>query len=405
MRFLASILALSLFSLAAPLPAASGQSDEEGARPTEKGEEGVRSGEQPSKEEPASETDSSQSGQTIEPPPTNDPEALGAWIQENVGAGSGEETDAGTDADSGGDPQSEASAEFEQIVGAAQDGDVDQLVTLLGPYLLTVLFKVLVVIGILVAALFLGAWVRRVLRRGLIKIRVEQTIAQFLGNIARWGILLIALLMCLDRFGINVTSLAALLGAAALTIGLAFQGALSNIAAGVMLLIFRPFKVNEWVELDGELGVVEEIDLFYTHINQFDNRHIVLPNSKVLEGKIESLTHNPVRRVHLPVGVAYDTDLVMCEDVLLKAAHDPDEALDDREPMIVLTEFGDSSINWEVRVWCRSDRFMALRHQLIHAIAARFREADITIPFPQRDLNTNRPLRVALERDDVEAGD
>ncbi|MEC9374703.1 MAG: mechanosensitive ion channel domain-containing protein [Planctomycetota bacterium] len=385
-------LALLLFTasllFAAPAPAQQAQPAQD--QPQQQQSQSEQPPQQQQQQQPADQ--SAQQGEAPSPDSlsTSDPEALGNQILNMVGGSNGQ-----------GDGQAQSEGETFDITKI----DASQLANDLAPRAVSILLDILAVIGILIVGIVLGGWLRRVVRSGLLRARVEQTIAQFTGNIVRWAIIVLALLMCLAQFGINVTSIAALIGAAALTIGLAFQGSLSNIAAGVMLLIFRPFKVGEWVELDGELGVVTDIDLFYTHIDQFDNKHVILPNSSVLENKVESLTHNPQRRVHVEVGVAYGSDLVATREALTKAAHDPALALDDRDPMIILTGFGDSSINWEVRVWGDSREFLNLRDQVVEAIDNRLKEAGITIPFPQRDLNTNQPLRIRLEKPDSDDED
>lgn len=327
---------------------------------------------------------------------TKDPEQVGEALLEAAGV---ENAEGGQDGIGGGEGGEGG------VLPDLSNMSAEEAVARLGPWLISIAWDVLAVIGIFIAAFLLGGWLRSITKKGLVKARIETTIAQFAGNAIRWVVLAVGVLMALAQFGINITSLAALLGAGALAIGLAFQGALSNIAAGVMLAIFRPFRVGEWVEVDGEVGVVTDIDLFYTHIDKFDNVHVILPNSSVLGAKVESLTYNPTRRVEAPVGVAYGSDLRAAKEALEKAARDPEEADPERDPLVILTGYGDSSINWDVRVWGKSDKFLALRHQVVMAINDRLEEAGITIPFPQRDLNTNQPLRVHLERADADGRD
>ncbi|QYO64917.1 mechanosensitive ion channel family protein [Leptolyngbya sp. 7M] len=164
--------------------------------------------------------------------------------------------------------------------------------------------RIIAVIVVLGAAFFVGAWVKRLIRRAFERAKFDVTLGKFLGNVAKWGILALALVSCLGIFGIQTTTFAAVIGAAGLAIGLGFQGSLSNLAAGMMLLIFRPFKVGDLVNLSGHLGFVNEIDLFQTSLDSVDGRRIIFPNNQIFGGVIENITHHPRRRFDCPVGVS-----------------------------------------------------------------------------------------------------
>ena len=261
---------------------------------------------------------------------------------------------------------------------------LQQFLTEYGPPTLKVL--VFVIVGWIA-----GGWIGRLVVGALQKAKVEVTLARFLGNMARWAVLVLAGIACLSIFGAETTSFAAIIGAAALGIGLAFQGSLSNLAAGVMLLIFRPFKVDDVVRIGGELGKVSEISLFTTELDTFDNRRIILPNASVFGAVIENLTHHPTRRVDVAVGVAYPADLDRTREVLLKGALSVPNRVEDVEPQVILTGLGNSSVDWQVRVWCKTEDYWTIRDATTRAAKMALDEAGIGIPFPQMDVHLDTP--------------
>ncbi|MDX1546733.1 MAG: mechanosensitive ion channel family protein [Rhodothermales bacterium] len=240
--------------------------------------------------------------------------------------------------------------------------------------------------------LMIGAWIvagyaRRGVERSLNKTRLDLTLTRFFANITGWLVLLLAVLTALSLFGIQTTSFAAVIGAAGLAIGLGFQGTLSNFAAGVMLLTFRPFKIGDTVKVDGETGIIAEIDLFLTKMDTFDNRRIVLPNSKVFGNTIETLTYHPRRRADVPVGVSYEADLDATRAVLERAAASVPGRLDDPAPQVVLDGFGDSAVNWIVRVWAPTPDFLAIKQATIRAAKQHLDAEGLAIPYPQVDVH------------------
>lgn len=247
------------------------------------------------------------------------------------------------------------------------------------------------VILLLAVAWFVAGFARRALRRGLERAKFDVTLGMFAANMLRWFILLMALMACLEVFGIKTTSFAAVLGAAALAIGLGFQGSLSNLAAGVMLLVFRPFKVGDMVNVAGQLGKVNEIDLFMTEIDTPDGRRVILPNGQIFGNTIENITHHPRRRVDIPVGVAYDADIDRTRQVLEAAVRGVTPRLDDPAPEVFLNELGASSVNWTLRVWTRREDFGATRQATVRAAKVALDEAGIGIPFPQMDVHLRLP--------------
>ncbi len=248
------------------------------------------------------------------------------------------------------------------------------------------------VILLLIAAWIAAGWVGRAVTRSIVRVKVETTLAHFFGSLSKWALLIMALIACLGVFGVETTSFAAVIGAGTLAIGLAFQGSLSNLAAGVMLLIFRPFKIGDVVNVAGQLGKVGEIDLFTTKLSTFDNRLIILPNGSVFGATIENITHHPTRRVDAPVGVSYSADIDRTRGILDAAARQVAGILDDPAPAVVLTGLGQSSVDWAVRDWTKSDTYWPVREALIRSIKYSLDQAGIAIPFPQMDVHVDGAL-------------
>ncbi len=240
---------------------------------------------------------------------------------------------------------------------------------------------VLLIVGWIVAGI-----IGRIAGRGLRKARVDETLCRFLSKLVRWGILVLVLLACIGMFGVNVTSFAAVIAAAGFAIGLAFQGTLSSFSSGAMLLIFRPFKVGDYITAAGQSGTVFEIGLFSTLLNTPDNKRIIIPNSSVFGNVIENYSFNPTRRVDVSVGTSYDADLDQAREILLAAGNAMEHKLDDPAPAVLLQEMGASSINWSVRVWVPSSQFWPTKDALTREIKYRLDAADIGIPYPQMDV-------------------
>jgi len=239
--------------------------------------------------------------------------------------------------------------------------------------------------------LLLVAWiaagiVSRLVRRSLTKAKFDETLTRFFTKFTKWLVLLTAVIGCLGIFGVETTSFAAVIGAAGLAVGLAFQGTLSNFAAGVMLLAFRPFKVGDVVTVAGQTGKVDEIGVFTTTVDTFDNRRFIIPNSSVFGSTIENITHHPARRADVDVGVSYDADIDTTRAVLEEAASGVQDVLEDPAPAILLMGLGASSVDWSVRVWAKNDDFGAVKQRTIQAVKTALDEAEIEIPFPHMDV-------------------
>ena len=243
--------------------------------------------------------------------------------------------------------------------------------------------NVLIAVAIFAGALWLsGLAKKRIVWLGLKYEELDDTLFIFLASLARYAILAIALTFVLSRFGIQTTSLVALLGAAGLAIGLALQGTLSNLAAGVMLLGFRPFKMDDFVDVAGHSGTVKAINLFTTELATSDNVQVTVPNGDIWASSIVNYSFYDKRRSDLTVGVSYDADLKKAEAVLLKIIKVDDRALADPEPFVKVTNLGDSSVDFSMRVWAMKEDFWEMRHAMIREIKEQFDKAGIDIPYP-----------------------
>lgn len=258
------------------------------------------------------------------------------------------------------------------------------------------------VVGVLV--LLLAAWVvsgfiRRAMMRGFEKTKFDLTLSRFFANMARYSILTFAVLGCLGVFGIETSSFAAVIAAIGLAVGLAFQGTLSNFSAGVMLLVFRPFKVTDVVEVGGTIGTVQEIDLFTTDLTSPDNKRIVMPNSAIFGAKITNFSHFDTRRVDIGVGVDYGSDLRAVRDALEAMAPTIAGVIAEPPPQIFLEKLGASAIDWVVRVWCKTEDYWDVHQATILATKETLDAAGVSIPFPQMDVHLEERVVEAMAKE------
>jgi len=258
---------------------------------------------------------------------------------------------------------------------------LDQSVDIITIYGWSVLGAVLILI--------FGFWVSRRAKALVLKAlrktgKIDETIVRFLGSLVRYLIIVFTLLAVLDQFGVETTSIIALLGAAGLAVGLAMQGTLSNVAAGVMLLFFRPFKVGQFVDAGGTAGTVESISLFTTHLNTPDNVHIIVPNSQVWGRSIQNFNHNETRRIQINIGIGYGDDIDKALKVAEAVCKADKRVHKDPAPLAAVSGLGESSVDLLVRVWCQGSDFWGLKWDLTKALKEAFDKEGIEIPFPQR---------------------
>lgn len=257
---------------------------------------------------------------------------------------------------------------------------------------LAMALNVIYAIVIFVIALAVAGWARRRVEAFAKRHpRVDATLFGFLGNVMKYAILVLALIFVLSRFGIQTTSLVAVIGAAGLAIGLALQGTLSNLAAGVMLVMFRPFRVGDYIEAGGQAGSVREISLFYTEMATYDGLQIIMPNSDIWSSAIKNYSTNPTRMMDLTIGVSYGSDLQTAQDILERIASSDPRALQDPAPFVKVKDLGASSVDFVFRVWANRADWWALKCDLTRRIKEEFDAAGVQIPFPTQTLVYDPP--------------
>ncbi|MDP6962617.1 MAG: mechanosensitive ion channel [Planctomycetota bacterium] len=240
---------------------------------------------------------------------------------------------------------------------------------------------------VLVIGVLSSRWAQRAVVRICTKAKLDNTLARFFSKMARWAALGLTAMFVLDTFGIDVSSFAVVLGAMGLAVGMALQGTLGHFASGVMLLIFRPFKVGDTINVAGVSGVVFEIDLFSTAIDTFDNRRLIVPNSNVFGKTIENLSHHQTRRIQVDVGTSYDADIETTRAVLEKVVAANEYRLADKNGDVILVALGDSAVNWTIRIWCNRSDVGACKQQLISQAKSALEGAGIELPFPQLQIH------------------
>ncbi|MES9878300.1 MAG: mechanosensitive ion channel domain-containing protein [Candidatus Sedimenticola sp. PURPLELP] len=224
----------------------------------------------------------------------------------------------------------------------------------------------------------------------LTKAGMDEILTNFVTSIANAILLLFIIIAALDQLGVDTTSLIALLGAAGLAVGLALQNSLQNFAAGVMLIIFRPFKNGDFVEAGGTTGVVETISIFSTIMRTGDNREVIVPNGSIYNGTITNYSARDTRRIDMVFGIGYDDDIKKAKEIMAGIIKADDRVLTDPETLIAVAELADSSVNFNVRPWVKSGDYWAVKFDLTEKIKIAFDENGISIPYPQMDLHMDK---------------
>jgi small conductance mechanosensitive channel len=294
-----------------------------------------------------------------------------------------------------------AADSVKESLGAPPPTIMQQLEGLMRGEVSPMAIELLIKGGVALLALIVTYFVAKLLARwvgtAMCK-RVDVTLGKFAGKITFYGVIALALTILLPRVGFEIAGLAAVLAAAGFAIGLSFQGTLSNFAAGILLLVFRPFKVGDMVIAAGVTGRVNEIDLFTTTFDTPDNRRLIVPNSSISGATIENVSYHKERRVDVTVGVAYHSSLDETRAVLVASA----EALADkmivgekRGYQIILSNLGASSVDWTVRFWAATDDFFEVRERLTTEIKRQLDAHQIQIPFPQMQLHISEPSQLS----------
>jgi small conductance mechanosensitive channel len=238
---------------------------------------------------------------------------------------------------------------------------------------------------ILIIGFYLAGKLSKLIRKKLgVFDKIDPLIVPIIGNIIRYGIIIITLIAVLGQFGVQTTSIIAVLGAAGLAIGLALQGTLSNVAAGVMLLLLRPFTTGDWVETGNVSGTIREVGLFTTIIDTFDNVYVSIPNSSIWNSTITNHSHYETRRIDVDIGIHYDTNLDLASEVLLKLAEDERVLDKPKKPQFLVMKYDDSAIVVRLRLYSHTKDWYAVYTDLMRKLKPALDEAGIQIPYPHR---------------------
>jgi len=260
--------------------------------------------------------------------------------------------------------------------------------------------KLISALIIMIVGWMAAAWARRAVRTALLRSkRLDRTIHNVLASTVRYAILIIVLVAALGQLGVSTTSLLAALGAAGLAIGLALQGTLSNIAAGIMLLWLRPFRIGDYVETSDVAGTVREIGLFATELDTYDGIYRFVPNSEIWNTPITNYSRNPSRMTNLVIGISYGSDINKARDLLLELARECEPVADDPAPIAFVASLDDSAVTLNYRVWIANADYWATMRYLLEESKRRLDAAGIEIPFPQRVIHI-----VNDEAPDTESG-
>ena len=263
------------------------------------------------------------------------------------------------------------------------DINVDAVVAWISTYSIKIVGALLIFI--------IGKWIARKITNLFAKLmkknNVDQAVVGFLTNLSYYALLVVVIIAAIGKLGVNTTSFLAIVGAAGLAIGLALKDSLSNFAAGVMLVMFRPFTVGDVVSTAGITAKVEKITIFNTLFCTADNQLVIVPNNKIISDIITNINAKDTRRIDLVVGISYSDDMAQTKEVLEGLARDDDRVLDDPAVTIAVSELADSSVNLVFRPWVKTDDYWAVRFDLTEKIKTSLDEAGISIPFPQQDVH------------------
>jgi len=249
----------------------------------------------------------------------------------------------------------------------------------------------------IIAALLIfiiGKWVANKLtafiKSMMAKAQVDKTLVEFSESIIYFSLLLMVIIAALNQLGVNTTSFVAVFGAATLAIGLALQGSFSNIGAAVLIILFRPFKVGDVIEAAGVTGEVTDINLFSTIITPVDKRMVIVPNSSIISANITNFSNRATRRVDHIFGIGYDDDLKLAKETLLEIVNADKRILQEPAPFVAVNELADSSVNFVVRVWTKTEDYWDVHFEMLENVKLTFDAKGISIPYPQMDVHADK---------------
>lgn len=261
---------------------------------------------------------------------------------------------------------------------------------LLADYAMPWAIKVVMALAIFVIGRWVVKLIVKLVKKLLNRSEMDEMLINFVASIVNAILLLFVIIAALDQLGVDTTSLVALIGAAGLAIGLALQGSMQNFAAGVMILVFKPFKSGDFIEAAGVVGVVETVNIFSTTMRTGDNKEVIVPNGAIYSGAITNYSARDTRRVDMVFGIGYDDDIRQAKQILEKLVAEDERILKDPAPVIALSELADSSVNFVVRPWVNSADYWAVMWDMNESVKLAFDDAGISIPYPQMDIHMHK---------------
>ncbi|MCP4293725.1 MAG: mechanosensitive ion channel [bacterium] len=267
---------------------------------------------------------------------------------------------------------------------------IQQVVDSAIPMVTTYGMRIIGAVLILVIGRIVSSLVGRLVKKALLRAKVETSLVGFLVSLTKIGVIVFAVIAALAKFGVETTSFVAVMGAVGFAIGFALQGSLSNFAAGVMILLFKPIKVGDLVETSGYLGTIKNIGLFVTEMDTLDNRLIIIPNGKLTSDVINNVNANGLRRVDMTAGISYDDDMNLAKKLCMEVMVNHPHVLKEPVPVTAISEMGDSSVNLIVRPWTHPDYYWDVWFDVTQGIKEAFDANGISIPFPQQDVHLHR---------------
>ena len=264
--------------------------------------------------------------------------------------------------------------------------ELDNIIEVATPYIINIVVSLI----IFIVGKYFAKMATNITKKILTKSNINETLVNFLGNVIYGLLLVVVVLAALSNLGVETTSFVAILGAVGLAVGLAFQSTLSNISAGVMIVIFRPFSIGNFIEAGGVAGTVEELNLFNTVFKTADNKVIIVSNSNIIGGNITNYSLKETRRVDFVFGIGYDDDLKLAKQTLQDIMNKDSRILKDPAPFVAVGELADSSVNFTVRVWVKSAAYWAVHFDTIEEVKLTFDKQGISIPYPQLDVHTDK---------------
>jgi small conductance mechanosensitive channel len=259
----------------------------------------------------------------------------------------------------------------------------DQMITMMLEYLPKMISAL--------AILFIGIWVIRMIKGFVTKMMhkrdMEPTLANFLGDILNWTLRILLFITVISQLGVQSTSFVAVLGAAGLAIGLSLQGSLANFAGGVLIIMFKPFRVGDYIQAQGIDGTVQQIQIFVTKLTTVNNQIIYVPNGALSNGTITNFSQSEFRRADLTIGISYGSDIKKAKEIALEIMNNHPLVMEEPAPVVWVKELAESSIDLAVRPWAKNGDFWAMRSDILEQVKNAFDQNDIEIPFPQRDIH------------------